>query len=158
MALRSNTDEFLKFAKRMEVLGGEIEKNILKMKKRVAMRAIEHVARNTPADTGLARTNWITTVGSSTSKKIKEPAFPGSHLGMGDLMNAQYAIGQAIIALHPTSILKGKRIYIQNNQPYIGALNRGKSRQQSTAGFVERAVLIGLVEALKGKLVPRKFR
>ena len=154
---RGQRDEFLRFAKRFRKFEGKLDKNVLVMKQKIAMRVIETVARGTPADTGLARTNWVTSVGRPSRKRIPKPAFPGSHLGMGEVMNAQFAIGQAQIVLAFAPALKGKRIYIQNNQKYIGALNRGKSRQ-ATPAFVEKAVVLGLLAALEAKLVPRSLR
>lgn len=143
----------VEFAKRMEGLGAQIERNAQMLKVDIALNVLAVVARSTPADTGLARTNWITSVGQISTRKIPTPAYPGKLLGMDELMNAQWAIGQGQIALHGIESLGGKAIYVQNNQPYIGALNRGRSLQAG-GGFVERAVLKGIVIALGRKLVP----
>ena len=143
----------VQFAKHMEGLGHGIERNAQKLKVDIAIEVLSVVARSTPADTGLARTNWITTVGQPTSRKIPSPAYPGEQLGMNELMNAQWAIGQGQMALLVPGAATGRNIYIQNNQPYIGLLNRGRSLQAG-GGFVERAVLKGIVIALGRKLVP----
>ena len=147
-------DAFLQFAKRMEVLGGEIELNAVKLKAKIAEEVFQTVVFGTPADTGLARSSWILSISSPNRTRITTPHFPGNFLGIGERQNAQKAFDLAKLVLAATA--PGDRIYIQNNQPYIGALNRGKSVQTGGAGFVEKAVLVGIVTALRGKLVPKR--
>lgn len=107
------------------------------------------LARDTPVDVGRARSNWRISVGRPLSGAI--PAYrpyPSRHLppyvSIGSKseranLNAVMAQGKARLARY----VKGP-VYISNNLPYIGPLDRGHSRQTS-AGFVLRAVTAATV-------------
>jgi len=84
----------------------------------------------TPEDTGWAKSNWITGVGSSP---------PTSPVGSKD--SVTYAARDAGLAsLENFQIYNASRIFIVNNVPYIATLNAGSSKQASS-GFVQRALL-----------------
>lgn len=96
---------------------------------------VEAVISDTPVDTGKARANWLASLGSprsSTRETLGQSPAP--------------AIGEAkaVISFYKN----GDTFYLTNNVDYIEDLNRGKSKQQATPGYVERAVLRGIQKAL----------
>lgn len=102
---------------------------------------------STPVDTGMARSNWIVSVGNPVRSTIN-PYSPGRRLGIGETQNATAAIAQA------TNALRGNvydvNIYLANNVYYIGQLNSGTSTQM-TGRFLERAIESGI--ASLGRMV-----
>lgn len=89
-----------------------------------AERAGEAAVLGTRVDTGLARSNWVATIGVPTISVIP-PYASGDKLGIGERGNAQGASGQhrAVIAGWP--VLRGTALFIANNVSYIAILNFG---------------------------------
>ena len=88
-----------------------------------ALEADRVAIRETPVDTGLARSNWIATIGTPAAGVIP-PYSPGMKLGKGERGNASGARGQA------EQVIKGwspedPSIFISNNTPYIIILEEG---------------------------------
>ena len=119
------------------------------------------LARNTPVDTALARSNWITSIGSPhngilfpykpyPSRYTRGPR-GGRRAGgsFRERINTNSVIEQARVAMIKRR--DDAPVYITNNVDYIGFLNDGKS-EQSPAGFIQRAVTVGSTNAI------RKFR
>jgi hypothetical protein len=106
---------------------GEIDK----FTRRVVIQTHSNLTTRTPVDTGLARSNWQISTGSARSgvRPITSQA--------GALSAAQSAVNR-ISDLTPNS-RGAETIYIVNNIPYIGGLNRGKSRQ-APAGYVSDSI------------------
>jgi len=95
--------------------------------RRLALGALSAVVLRTPVDTGRARGNWQTSVGV---------AIGGGETGTLDKG------GQSTITQGAASIARQQGftpIIIQNNVPYITALNDGHSKQ-APAGYVEGAL------------------
>lgn len=130
------------FAGRIRVMGKRIEKNADAMTRKVALAVDSAVVIATPVDTGRARSNWQVNLGSPADG-TREAYTPGAEGSTGGA-NAQAAIdqGRAEIAKYKG----GSAIHITNNLPYIGRLNDGHSAQ-APAGFVEKAVLVGVAAA-----------
>ena len=103
-----------------------------------ALTIVGDLAFKTPVDTSQALSNWIVTLETPSSDKIK-PHFPGES-GSTQRASAAETINQARAILAKKK--PGQKIYITNNLPYIRRLNDGYSKQ-TPAGFVERSVLIG---------------
>lgn len=80
----------------------------------------------TPIDTRWASTNWTLSV----DKPLDDPVGSKENI-------VTTAVG--VVEALQFDIEKNNTIYIQNNVPYIAALNRGHSKQ-SPAGFVEAAI------------------
>ncbi len=144
---------FIGFARGMRVLGGEIEDNISRMQVKIAMGIHRDVILATPVDTGRARSNWQMSIGAPNFNEIS-PYAEGSHLGVGERANAQAAITQGHAALaRPPGLAES--IYITNNVDYINLLNETTHSMQAPPGFVDIAVLTGLIAGLGGRIVPR---
>ena len=98
------------------------------VKERVEVMAVELVADlvvKTPKDTTLAASSWVLSVGMPTDARPDEP-------------NVLRPKANAIETLKE-SAFDYQEIYIQNNQPYIVALNNGHS-EKAPKMFVETAI------------------
>jgi hypothetical protein len=128
----------------MRKVAQAIEQDVNEFTKDVALQIQRAVIEGTPVDVGTARSNWVLRVGSPFSFVYRAFA-PGKHLGRGESANMSAAIrqGQGAIGARKTD----QPIYITNNLPYIGALNRGHS-PQSASGFVQRAISTGTRTAI----------
>ena len=103
------------------------------------------LAKETPVDVGTARSNWLASIGRPRTGRIrayspyqsrhKKPYGAGGSKGEGANLSGVQSQGRNALANY-----KKGSIYISNNLPYIGPLDRGHSRQTS-AGFVTRAVM-----------------
>lgn len=122
------------FAANMRKHGRNVEKNAQAIVRKCALAVDAAVVISTPVDEGRARANWQVSLGSPAS-------------GTLDTLDPS---GQATVAKGASTISSHTKgaIHITNNLPYIGRLNDGWSAQ-APAGFVTRAVLIGIA-AIKG--------
>jgi hypothetical protein len=108
----------------------------------MSIRALKSLINNTPADKGVARSNWRVGLGNPPRAVISAYA-PGKNLGINERANASaaFAAGRArILSVKSTSRGLEKSIYIANSVPYIEKLNNGYSKQ-APAGFVQTALL-----------------
>lgn len=131
------------FSKRMKIRAKQLDKNMNKAVREVALIADREVVLQTPVDTGRARSNWIVSLGSP-SREQQDAYTPGQG-GSTGADNARAALEQAAAEISRRQ--PGQDINISNNLPYIGRLNEGYSAQ-APAGFVQAAVLRA-VNALK---------
>lgn len=92
--------------------------------KKVALAVDASLVKNTPVDTGRARSNWH------------------ASLNTPDLKTTQSTGGNNTIRTALSDVKLEDTIFITNALPYIRRLNDGYSDQQP-AGFVERAVQTG---------------
>ena len=116
------------------------------------------LARNTPVDTALARSNWTTSLGSPVSGILfPYKSYPSRYTrgprgavrkggSFRERINTNSVIEQARVAMIRRA--DDQPIYITNNVDYIEYLNQGKS-QQSPAGFIQRAVTVGSANAIR---------
>ena len=92
--------------------------------KKIAFELFTRIVLKTPVDTGRARANWSVSLGAPS----------GAQTGMTD------KAGEATIAAGVTDINSAEPmqqvIWLENNLPYIEALEDGHS-QQAPAGMVE---------------------
>ena len=104
----------------------EVEKDLLKLQKSIAIEILNRIVLLTPVDEGRARGNWLVSLGypDSSEQDIYDES------GRGTIV-------------HGTGIIKGVKdlgyIYIQNNLPYIEFLNDGGS-SQADRFFIETAI------------------
>lgn len=137
-----------RFAIRMAALGDNVDRNAMKLVRKVALAVDATVVSATPVDTGRARSNWVAEIGKPAegTRDAYVPGEEGSTVGE----NTRAALNQAktMIATYQT----GDTIHLTNNLPYIGALNDGHSAQ-APAGFVQTAVLDGVAQVPGAKLL-----
>ena len=88
----------------------------------------------TPIDTGWARSNWVPKIGKPFDGVAG--SYPGPPV-FGALNFGAQSGGAAAVAGGYTT--RFGPVYITNNVPYIGDLDRGHSRQ-APAGFVRAAI------------------
>lgn len=128
MATRIRTSTrvgFADFDKRMQTLGQRVYRRSNEGVKEIASQIVSNLSEDTPKDTGQAAANWQVGLVNRPSE-FKE--------GYTDIPGA-LATAQATIATR----VSGQAVYITNNTPYIGELNRGSSKQAPT-GFIEKAM------------------
>jgi len=99
----------------------------------VGVSIAEIIVPATPVLTGYARGNWQGSLRSPATQPIS-------------FLDPTGSAAVSRIRLVATSYSLGDTLYIVNNAPYIGELNRGSSRQ-APAGFVEASVREGLNRA-----------
>lgn len=104
------------------------------VQKRVAFDLFGRIIRKTPVDTGRARASW--TISAGQPDRSVQP--DGQQT---------YPAPQPVGAL---AVQPGQAIYITNNLPYVGELERGHSKQ-APAGMV--ALSIEEVNVAMSKLV-----
>lgn len=112
-------------------LGDRVEQNTHNMVRIAALAVDRKLVFRTPVDTGQARSNWLVGINAPT-RQTEGVESPGA------------AIARASATIRASK--PGDTIYISNNLPYIGELNRGKSRQ-APPGFVEQAANEAAAEA-----------
>lgn len=123
-------------------VANEVEDELNRVIKLMALAIDQAVVLSTPVDTGRARSNWLVSVDTPFVGVI-DAYSPGEGLGIGESANASRALSQgrgAIAVRQP-----GQSIFIQNNVAYIGALNDGTSAQAPRM-FVETAIMEGLAQ------------
>lgn len=128
----------LDLAASLEKKAKAIDEAASKLAVDTALTIVGDLAFKTPVDTSQALSNWIVTLETPSSDKIK-PHFPGEG-GSTQRASAAETLNSAKLVLRNKK--PGQAIFITNNLPYIRRLNDGYSAQ-APAGFVERAVLIG---------------
>lgn len=126
------------FANRIRKVARDIEPAVDDTLRKVALVANQTLIMATPVDTGRARANWQVSINATVDSET------------GDT-NAQAAIerNKGVIADY-----QGGEIIIQNNVPYIEALNNGSS-SQAPAGFVEKALQAAARAVSRSKVVRR---
>lgn len=112
-----------------------VPEEVVKLQKKVVLEALKKIVKKTPVDTGRARGNWQTSIGSPINSEIdrKEPKENDSAVedGTADTILAGLS---AITDLPPYSI-----VWISNNVNYIEFLEGGSSKQ-APAGMVALTV------------------
>lgn len=148
----------LQFSKNMRSLGSRIENNSAVLTRRVAKRALKSLVLGTPADKGVARSNWRVSIGGEPTAII--PAYaPGKKLGIGERANARAAIAAGNAAISrlrtgPVTGRAGKSIKIGNSIPYLQKLRNGSSAQQPN-DWVDSALIEAKSEIGFTRLVER---
>lgn len=137
----------LDLAHRMKETASLLKSEASRCAVEVAVRIETNLANVTPVDTSNALSNWQVALNDPEMSEIY-PYVPG-YKGSSQPQSTAMAIAKA------KDVLKNKKpgetIFISNNAPYIIDLNNGSSKQAS-AGFVERAVLVGKLTAKRFKI------
>lgn len=137
----------LDLANRMERLDKQLKKSASDLAVNVGNAIERNLVSVTPVDVTTALSNWLVTLDAPALEEI-EAYYPG-FLGYTASKSAQEAVARTTEILSKKK--PGQKIFITNNTDYIKDLNDGSSKQEP-AGFIERAVLIGRMEAKKFKL------
>jgi len=144
------------FAKRMKVISDGVGKNADAMVRKVVITVASSVALATPVDTGRARSNWRTQIGSPNENNRDDFAVKNKKGKVSKRMSATGAAGISINeAVEKSKEYKNKSgtpVYITNNLPYIGRLNEGSSKQ-APEGFVQKAIIAGQRAINKSRLI-----
>lgn len=114
----------------LQKAGTSVAANADRLVRRCALATDAAVVIATPVDTGRARSNWQVELGQAASGTLDTT----DKSGQGAISQ-----GKQVIDTYKS----GSSINITNNLPYIERLNNGWSAQ-APAGFVERAVQIGV--------------
>lgn len=118
------------FANRIHSIADKLPARTSATASEAALRILTVLVPATPVDTGRARGNWQTSIGSPIYKETTrlDPA------GVAEISKAK-----SLLATKPI----GATVYITNNLDYIESLNDGSSAQ-APAGFVQRAIAIAI--------------
>lgn len=136
------------FAKRINKIGIDIEKNADTLVRKVAITVTSSVVLATPVDTGRARANWRTALGAA-ERGVRDPFATGKKGSTGaQNISGVIAETQRVVAGYQGN----GEVFISNNLPYIGPLNTGTS-DQAPAGFVEIAVNNGVRAVRQAKVI-----
>lgn len=133
MSVRHNLGEF---GRRMRKVAEGIEPAVDDTLRKVALVANQTLIMATPVDTGRARANWQVSVDTEIDAELNSTDAQGA-----------LARNQGVIKGY-----RGGALLIQNNVPYIGALNNGSSAQ-APAGFVEKALQNAARAVAKSKVL-----
>ena len=104
-------------------------KNADKVVRKICLDLLSDIVYNTPVDTGRARANWFTSIGSPVSTTIEFNASASSAAGVA------VAQASADIAKAP-----GNLFWISNNLPYIYRLEFEQWSKQAPNGMVRLAI------------------
>lgn len=137
------------FSKRIKAIADGVDKNASTMMRKTVITVASSVALRTPVDTGRARANWQTQIGSAASGVIS--GFAAGSKGSTGAAAVAVATNKAVQVMSRYD-RSGVDVYISNNLPYIGRLNQGSSKQ-APAGFIEAAIQAGQNAIRKSRLV-----
>lgn len=97
--------------------------------RRTCMDLFSRIVMKTPVDTGRARANWTAGIGTIPTGTTEDVDKRG-----GDTVAKANEI---LKTAEPT----GPVVYLANNLPYIGPLERGHSQKQAPAGMVRVSII-----------------
>lgn len=128
-------------------ISDEVDRAIHVATRECATDILEAAARETPVDTGQARSNWRVSIGHSLRSFTRAfYPYPSRWLGKGASGGSKKETANLLAAVNLAKTrlaqYKGGIINITNNAPYINRLNRGYSKQSGT-GWVQKAVILG---------------
>lgn len=116
-----------KFNKSISQIEIQLDKATVETIKKVTLVIDSALVLSTPVDTGRARANWLPSINSPRTEKIKDKT---DISGVKSIEEANSVV---------SNVKPGDTVYIRNNLEYIQRLNNGHSKQ-APAGFVEKAV------------------
>ena len=134
----------MSFAKSLSV-EAELTELLSTEVRQVGFRVLQGVTLKTPKDTGLATSAWLVGIQSPPADAPIQPYDSGlkGSTAAQNISAAQQA-GSSVIGAYPKNQLPD--LWIVNNLPYIGELNRGTS-DQAGEFFVETTI----AEAVSGR-------
>lgn len=129
----------------MAALAAGVTSNVAKVKGDAAVAIGRTLARTTPVDTALARSNWVASANSPdlSDRPIRSVA---------DVVSEIKTVVKFIDSETDIVIANGG-----DKVPYLGLLENGSSRQ-APAGFIAASPLAGVDVVQKGKILTRRRR
>lgn len=136
----ATSGSFEEFARRMKLRGSGLGVQAELAVRRAAIAADQTVVLGTPVDTGRARSNWITTIGSpATESTLNVDPGGGAAIAQGSAMISRWRLGMM-------------PVFITNNVAYIVPLELGWSAQ-APSGMVTAAMKAAREELKKVRLL-----
>lgn len=128
------------FAKKMRKASKVVLENSDNLVRKVAEVILQYVVKDTPVDTGQAKSNWIVAI-DTPSLFTRGPYSPGKK-GSTSLENliATVEMGSQKLSAYSS----GHVIHITNNLDYISGLNDGSISKQAPPDYVQKAILEAL--------------
>lgn len=130
------------FARRMTIVARGVRENTTRIVQRAALAADQAVVLATPVDTGRARANWITSIG--TPRLTATDATDKS--GASSIAQGADVISRWRVGLGP--------IFIANSVPYILRLEEGSSRQ-APSGMTRFAIQAARAQFRNARVLQR---
>jgi len=137
------------FSKRIKVIAKEVSVNSTSVMRKTVITVASAVALRTTVDEGTARANWQIKIGFALGGMVN--SFPKGKKGTTGLAVVAQVTNQAVSEMKKLKDTDTE-VFISNNLPYIGVLNKGSSIQ-APAGFVQSAIEAGLSAIRKSRLV-----
>lgn len=131
------------FARRIRELATSVPLNAADVLRKAVKRAGSNVVKTTPVDTGLARSNWLASVGAPDLS----PRSPRSQIATIQEINTVAATIRADSEVHIAN--GGDKV------PYLERLNAGSSFQ-APANFVRIALMLAEQNLLEGARIIRR--
>lgn len=116
----------MSFERDLSILA-EVEEEITKTGRKLAINIDRRVVNETPRDTGSAKASWLVTINESTNEIVDGD---GEELATAALEAIEKGAAESL------AFVCGDTLFIQNNQPYINRLNEGWS-EQAPIGFID---------------------
>ena len=127
-------NDFSKLGFKMGLRAKQVVRNSQKLVQRAAVAADSWVVLATPVDTGRARANWITNVGSPSSEITEDTDESGANaISQGQSTIGNWRLGDGTI-------------FITNSLPYIIPLDEGSSEQR------REGMTVGAIQAAQDQL------
>lgn len=121
------THDFSQMPQVMSRVSQKILQNVEDLHKETHLVGLRAAAERTPVDTGLARTNWVSTINAPSPFSLPAPYAPGRRLGVGEGSNLAGTIIQGVRLLQRFKMPGMTRTYLTNNVRYITDINRNSS-------------------------------
>lgn len=137
------------FSTKIKVIARGVETNANELVRKTVITVVSSVALSTPVDTGRARANWRTKIGSPISD-TRGAVAPGKKGSTGS-QNVGAVVKEAQDEMNNYR-KGGQDVWVSNNLPYIQSLNDGSS-EQAPAGFVQKASMAAQRAISKSRLV-----
>ena len=146
------------FGGRADQIGEALERDLNQLVTDIVATVAGEVAKRTPVDTALARSNWITSLGRpATGILFPYKAYPSRYsrgprggVRKGGKFTERVNTNSVIEQARVTMIRRraDEDVFLTNNVEYIGHLNAGRS-PQAAAGFVQAGVAAGQSKAVR---------
>jgi len=137
------------FSRRIARVAAGIDAETTTLMRKTVLTVTSAVVLRTPVDTGRARSNWQTQIGSA-------PAGPVGAYTVGSKGSTEAAAVAQVMAQAQGEMARltqrDTEVFLVNNLPYINRLDKGHS-SQAASGFVKEAIAAGVRAINNARLV-----